>query len=77
MLCLLQFFRELVAHDKGTVQGHLQDFLLGPNNFCWSVLEVYTGIHLEGLMKYRVDPWASKQSHLEMGSALGPEGLVN
>lgn len=29
-LCFLQFFRELVAHDKGTVQGHLQDFLLGP-----------------------------------------------
>jgi len=26
----VKFFRELVAHDKGTVQGHLQDFLLGP-----------------------------------------------
>ena len=26
----LQFFHQLVAHDKKIVQGHLQDFLLGP-----------------------------------------------
>lgn len=25
-----QFFHQLVAHDKKMVQGHLQDFLLGP-----------------------------------------------